>query len=352
MSLIIQMLNDLDARRPRAAGAHGPALRSLGLAGPTSARARGSRPAAWLVAGLLISGIAAFLPIPRAHFPGPGAARSSPEAAVATQQAGLASAAGAENTGSTTATATPIAAPLETRAPVDDSHRVSAARSAQRAEPRLGVVVAVKDPVRVKRLSPRQRAQGRYRQALQRQRHGDEPGAERLARQALALDPGLVGARQLLSGLLIRQGRLAAAETLLDEGLRLQPHALPLAQLYARLLARRGATGQARRVLDIATATGQPAPDALALNAGILLELDDASAAAEAYRKALAARPEQGVWWMGLGLSQERSGASGPALQAYERAARLPLPARLRQFIEQRIALLREADTAPHDGGQ
>ncbi len=340
MSLINQMLKDLDARHPQPPEAHAVALQGLGLAGQRGT----SRPLPWgrlATAVTLISLTAALLVLQpwdrpdaavpdfpvdnRLVRPAPAVApvvepRSTteqapvtpavPETTVIEQTAGD-TASGTETRQQNPA-ATPVAAPVT---------KTATSRA-------------------VVRLNRRQRAQLAFKRALQLQDRGDDPAAEPLLRKALSLDPGLNDARVQLAALLLRERRMAEAEALLLEGLARRPDRLALAELYARLLAERGDNGRALEVLDTAGAAHSDIAEVRALRAGILMKLGDARNAARDYRKALAARPQHAVWWMGLGVALEQAREPAPALAAYRRARSLPLAAELDAFVAKRIAAL------------
>ncbi|MBP8160124.1 MAG: tetratricopeptide repeat protein, partial [Aeromonas sp.] len=159
--------------------------------------------------------------------------------------------------------------------------------------------------------------------------------------QVLVHDPHNQGAREQLAGLLYGEGRLSEAGQLLEEGIRLDP-----AQADFRLLLARLAISGGDQLKALGWLTGYQ-PD-LASNldyyatwAGLTQELGRNAEAAEIYVKLLRQQPDQGRWWLGLGVAEDGQGHSLRALDAY-RNAQLHgnLGEASTSWIEQRIAQL------------
>lgn len=159
--------------------------------------------------------------------------------------------------------------------------------------------------------------------------------------QVLVHDPHNQGAREQLAGLLYGEGRLSEAGQLLEEGIRLDP-----AQADFRLLLARLAISGGDQLKALGWLTGYQ-PD-LASNldyyatwAGLTQELGRNAEAAEIYVKLLRQQPDQGRWWLGLGVAEDGQGHSLRALDAY-RNAQLHgnLGEASTNWIEQRIAQL------------
>ncbi|MGY3885983.1 tetratricopeptide repeat protein [Aeromonas aquatica] len=159
--------------------------------------------------------------------------------------------------------------------------------------------------------------------------------------QVLAHDPHNQGAREQLAGLLYGEGRLTEAGQVLEEGLRLAPQ-----QADFRLLLARVAIGEGDRQKALGWLTGyQPElasnMDYYATWAGLTQELGQNAQAAELYVKLLRQQPDQGRWWLGLGVAEDGQGHSQRALDAY-RNAQLHgnLGEASARWLEQRIAQL------------
>ncbi|MFN2301558.1 MAG: tetratricopeptide repeat protein [Gammaproteobacteria bacterium] len=208
------------------------------------------------------------------------------------------------------------------------------------------VAVAVEPPESAVRRTlvtetPAQRAGDSYTQGVRALSEGRRGTAETHFRAALAHDASYHDARLALANLLAGDGRARDAEAQLQEGLRLSPGHWPLAERYARLLFDRGDLAGAIGVLANAPPDVEAAPDYHALLAALLQRAGHHEAAADSYRALLSVRPDQGLWWMGLGISLEGVGRHTPALDAYSRAARDPrLAADVARFVRDRIEVL------------
>jgi MSHA biogenesis protein MshN len=157
----------------------------------------------------------------------------------------------------------------------------------------------------------------------------------------LAHDPYNQGAREQLAGLLYGEGRLTEARQLLEEGIQLDPQQADFRLLLARLAISEGLQQQALGWLagyqpDLASNL-----DYYATWAGLAQELGQNVEAANLYVKLLRQQPDQGRWWLGLGVAEDGQGHSQRALDAY-RNAQLHgnLGEASTNWLEQRIAQL------------
>ncbi|PJG58165.1 tetratricopeptide repeat protein [Aeromonas cavernicola] len=138
--------------------------------------------------------------------------------------------------------------------------------------------------------------------------------------QVLAHDPHNQGAREQLAGLLYGEGRLTEARQLLEEGLRLTPQQADFRLLLARLAISEAQLQQALSWLagyqpDLANNL-----DYYATWAGLSQELGLNAEAAALYVKLLRQQPDQGRWWLGLGVAEDGQGNRQRALDAYRNA--------------------------------
>ncbi|MDE2088561.1 MAG: tetratricopeptide repeat protein [Gammaproteobacteria bacterium] len=190
-------------------------------------------------------------------------------------------------------------------------------------------------------LSPAQRAELAYRQGSEQLRKGAYTDAEASLRAALALNPRLYRAREALAALLINTGRAGAAREVLAQGLRLDPGYAPFAALYARLLVNQGEVAQAAQALERASPDMTAQPGYYAFLAALYQRLGRYAQAAQLYQRVLQLRPQNGVWWMGLGISLEGEGNGTAALQAYTQARDSGnLAPKLLSYVNERIAAL------------
>lgn len=127
-------------------------------------------------------------------------------------------------------------------------------------------------------------------------------------------------ARQQLAGLLYGQGRLAEASALLEDGVRRQPEQADFRLLLARLAL---AGGDKPRALDWLGGAHPPLAsnlDYYATWAGLRQELGQNAQAADLYVQLLRVQPDQGRWWLGLGIAEDGQGHSQRAKDAYRNA--------------------------------
>lgn len=181
-----------------------------------------------------------------------------------------------------------------------------------------------------------------YQTGLEQLKLGDIAQAEGLFVQALVMNPQLLEARLQLIDLLLEQNQLSRAENQLRQGLVIAPGNVYLRKLYARFLLNAQRHAEA---IDLLQARPVPAVaqdlEYHALLAALFQETSQFSAAADLYGKLLQVRPEQAVWWVGLGISMDQLGNYDQARNAYERALALPgLRPDLQNYIQSRLQVL------------
>lgn len=193
----------------------------------------------------------------------------------------------------------------------------------------------------IRPLTSEQQAQQEFQRAVKLLGRGDQQAAQLALEQALAFEPAHVRARETLSALLLNTGRVSEAAESLSEGLRLQPSSTPLAKLYARILVNQGNAETAINIMERARPAVATDPDYYALLAVLYRGSDKHAQAAQVYQQILLLRPGVAVWWMGLALSQDAMGESAQALKAYVRAQRAGgLKLEVLQYVQMRISAL------------
>ena len=177
-------------------------------------------------------------------------------------------------------------------------------------------------------------AEERYRKAIALMQKGRESQARPYLEDALKLSPGHVAARQTLAALLSEAGQNLDAESVLREGRAQAPDNAWYALSLARLQAARGdADGAAATLLSGVEGRGVNAEYRATL-AALLMRLKQHPEAARHYTHALEQQPDQGTWWMGLGLALEAQGKAEEARSAFRRALTTGnLPDRLQEFV-------------------
>ncbi len=368
MSLINQMLRDLDARRSPAGTTQ---LAGLGLVQPneTSCRRPGSI-AAWGLAAALLVLVGFQFHGEESHRTHPG--QSYPPLA----DDGWTTLALPEQTPRPRRPAAGVLGPpldqgtvktgaaVERKAhpPAPESQRPVEARNtpAQAANndedkadapaPAAEVPAAVQrveaghQPSPVRRLTPAEKAERLFAQAQRALAAQHWQRAESLLQQTLAASPGHLQGRSQLASLLTSRAANEAAEQLLVEGLAVRPLDAELVKPYVQLLAGRGALEAALALLDNTVNNGTSDSEIQALRGAILQRVGRHAEAAGAYERALREQPQQSLWWTGLAIAREHNREPQQALRAYQRAAGLPLSDAVRDYVEQRMQALQTGE--------
>ncbi len=223
-------------------------------------------------------------------------------------------------------------APVVAAAPEGDD-----ARSEDEATP--GTVSKSARPI-----TAMQKAEEHYRRAYTLLSQGRVEAGEAALRQALAADAGHDKARELLALVMIRAGRYVEAGELLRAGLAIHPGNRQQVQILAQVLDHQGRTAEAVQLLE----RHRPAavavdPEYVALLAAYYRKQKRHAEAAELYRRLTAARPNNGLWWIGLGLSLEALAQPEAAREAFRKARDTgSLSAPLRRFVDSRLVVAPE----------
>jgi len=165
-----------------------------------------------------------------------------------------------------------------------------------------------------------QRAELAYQSAYDLVQQHNVRRAEQQLRQALAFEPRHLRARELLAGVMIKQGRWVETAELLQQGVQLIPAHTIFIKLYARALMQLNRDQQAIALLREHAPAVASDPEHHALLAALYQRKQDHLAAANTYSEILKVRPDAGLWWVGLAISLEAMGKQQQAQQAYNRA--------------------------------
>jgi MSHA biogenesis protein MshN len=246
------------------------------------------------------------------------------------------------------AAATIVKAPLPTRPRVAESESVppKAVAPADPAPPAevvrpISAGTSTSQPLIQKSepaSTPRQRLEADYRRAVAALNQGRIEQAVDGLRAVLTQDALHVGARQLLVKLLLEANRRDEAAQVLDEGLQSQPAQLGWAMTLARLQVDGGDFAQAWQTLDHSMPAADGNADYRGFAAHVLQRLGRNKEAALHFRAAARLAPGDGRWWLGLGLAYEAEGQSTEAREAFVRArAGANLNAELMALVEQKL---------------
>jgi len=176
-------------------------------------------------------------------------------------------------------------------------------------------------------------------------RSNDLYTAERLFREALAVDSGDSAIWSYLYGALVRASKPAAAEKALQQGLVLAKEPVPLAKLYARMLLDRGDKDAAVVVLKNHRPTPASDTEYDAFLGALLQQRGQYAEAGSIYENLLTAEPNSGSAWVGLAMSHDSLGNRADAVSAFERALRTDsLKTPLARYARRRTAELTAYD--------
>jgi MSHA biogenesis protein MshN len=375
MSLINRMLQDLDARREtHGAGANLPNdVRPLPAAPPSRLP--------WMLAALAGFGVAALAvyfalrepaaPVvppapPVATQPAPLAVRAEAGVALAPVPAEPVVPEPAGKNVPAEISAAKAEAPRESETLAAPARRADAPVEAPRNEPAKREAAALPDkaeaaPVRVektvetppaenraaKRVSieksepavpPQDRAETAYRKAIAAVDQGRPAEAQEILRDALRADGLHVAARQLLVRLLLEARQVNEAVEVLREGLHGQPAQIGWAMTLARLQVDRGDPAGAALTLQNSLPAAFGNADYLGFAGHLQQRLGNGQEAASLYQAATRLAPDDGRWWLGLGLAMEAEGRNDQALAAFQRARQCGnLSRELAALVEQKL---------------
>lgn len=166
----------------------------------------------------------------------------------------------------------------------------------------------------------REQAEADYRRAMSLVNGARIAEATDVLLDSLRRDGGHVASRQLLARLLVEQRRFDEAAAILAEGLALHPGQVAWAMTLARLQVERGDLASAARVLQASESYAGGNADYLGFLGHVLHRLGQHRAASERYLAATRIAPGEGRWWLGLGLALEADHRAGEARDAFVRA--------------------------------
>lgn len=186
--------------------------------------------------------------------------------------------------------------------------------------------------------SPRERAESEYRKAIVAVNQGRVTESMDGLRNALRQDAFHVASRQLLVKLLLEAKQPDEAVQVLQDGLQGQPAQLGWAMSLARLQVDRGDLAGAWQTLNYSQPAAGNNADYQGFSAHVLQRLGRNKDAAERYQAAARLSPGDGRWWLGLGLSWEAEGRTSEAREAFVRAKQSGnLSAELMAMVEQKL---------------
>jgi MSHA biogenesis protein MshN len=194
-------------------------------------------------------------------------------------------------------------------------------------------------------LNSKQMAEVAYQKGYKFLQQGRLREGKEYLREALSIYIPHIKAREMLAGIYIKSGHLISAAELLSEGVKVAPDYPLFAKLYARVLLEQNNPALAIQILERGSAAARinVEPDYYALLAATYQRVNQHDKAVDIYLQLVKIRPSAGVWWLGLGISLEKSAKKKEALEAYQRAQKTgSLKAGLVKFADNRVAALSE----------
>lgn len=192
-----------------------------------------------------------------------------------------------------------------------------------------------------KEISPQQRTENDYRKAITLMQQGRLADAVTMLEQVLQADPAHAAARQALVGVLVETRRLDEARARAREGLASDPAQPGLAMILARLLLDKGELRSAIETMQRSQSYAADRADYHAFLAALMQRDERHREAVDSYLLALQRAPQNGVWWMGLGISLQAENRQAEAKEAFGKArASGNLSAELTAFVDSRLKLL------------
>jgi len=188
----------------------------------------------------------------------------------------------------------------------------------------------------VRDLGPEQMSENTYRRALVSLQEGRVSESLADLERALDINPRNEAARQTYISLLLENKRPDEAIRQLRLALGIDPRQPGLAMVLARLQLERG--GPALETLMKTLPYAGNSGEYHAFVAGVLQKQQRNPEAIEQYEEALKLSPQNGVWWMGLGISLQAEKRLPEAREAYMRAkSGNGLSAELQAFVTRKL---------------
>ncbi len=183
-----------------------------------------------------------------------------------------------------------------------------------------------------------------FEHAQQLIQQGEVASAITELKQVLILDDRHLEVRLLLTAKLIDQGRAPEAIKVYKKGLLITPGESRLAKPLAHLLVERGKIDQSLQVLQQAAPSTKTDPDYHSFIASLQQQTGRHGKAITIYQQILKSQPENGKWWLGLGISLMAEARNKEALIAFESSLHDErISSALKQFASQRILDLKDS---------
>lgn len=195
--------------------------------------------------------------------------------------------------------------------------------------------------VPLKSVTPQQKSENFYKQAVSLLQQGRVVEACDVLAQALAEDPVNHTARQLLAGLLVENRRPAEAMSLLQDGVRIAPDQMEFVMALARMQVEAGDRRSSLQTLEQVEKFAGDDAEYHGFYAALLQRDARHDEAISHYLTALRGDPANNSWLIGVGISLQEQNRNTDAREAFERARQSEqLSPELLVFVNQRLKQL------------
>ncbi len=188
-------------------------------------------------------------------------------------------------------------------------------------------------------LTPEQLAQKALQRAQKAMESNELQTAVSAYTEALRYTPHDEMARQKLAALYYGKGDGRKAFDLMQAGIERNPDGEVLRLALAKLLVKE--KQEASALVPLAYLPSQPSIEYLSLRAALAQKTKQDEIARESYQQLTEKDPNNGLWWLGLAIQQERALQWPAAQHAYQQALnKVGLSSQSQAFIHQRLQLL------------
>lgn len=169
--------------------------------------------------------------------------------------------------------------------------------------------------------------------------------AEAKLKQLLKQKPSNVVARELLIGLLDRSGRTAELEKQLEVALRFYPNRESLVLLKARSELQNKKAEMAIERLERLMLKKKAGLQTITMLAPLYQQTSQYEKSVTLYQQLVKKKPANATYWVGMGIGLEALGKNKPAIKSYSNALQLTgLDYSLQQYAQQRLLALQSQD--------
>ncbi|CZF78430.1 tetratricopeptide repeat protein [Grimontia marina] len=191
-----------------------------------------------------------------------------------------------------------------------------------------------------------------YEKAQKRAQVGDTQKAIAFLRDAVKYNSSHIAATNQLAGLLYGRSQLRDAENVLRKGISANPNSATLKLTLARMYQQNGSEESALNVLSssVNLLDGEQVRF-VSMRAALAQKLGKNLEAKQSYQWLTEQEPMDGRWWLGLGVSAEKTGANAEAEKAYGKAVQSGgLSNQSVNFARQRLVYLENLKQGATDG--